>query len=96
MHGAGIGVRGFDIHHMATAAAIWLTAALGIAAGRGQWRLTGVATIAALFVLMSDCSSTASLQADFTKAWVATKTIKQRSSAETGKQSAIIRRRLIP
>ena len=52
MHGMAQGPRSFDIHHMATAASIWLTAALGIAADLGQWRLTGAATVAALFVLI--------------------------------------------
>lgn len=43
---------GFDIHYLGTAASIWLTAALGVAAGLGQWRLGVLATVAALFVLI--------------------------------------------
>lgn len=42
-----------DIHYLTTAASIWLTAALGIAAGLGQWRLLVVVTIAAIFVLLA-------------------------------------------
>jgi putative Mg2+ transporter-C (MgtC) family protein len=42
----------FDIQHMTTAAAIWLTAALGIAAGLGHWRLLVLATLAAVIILV--------------------------------------------
>ena len=41
----------FDIHHMTTAASIWLTSALGIAAGLGMWRLLVASTIAAVVIL---------------------------------------------
>ena len=41
-----------DIHYLATAASIWLTATLGIVAGLGLWRILVVALVSAVFVLL--------------------------------------------
>lgn len=51
--GRETGARDVDIRHLTTAASIWLTAALGIAAGLGFWRLGLLATGAALVVLVT-------------------------------------------
>ena len=51
--GRETGARDVDIRHLTTAASIWLTAALGIAAGLGFWRLGLLATGAALVVLVA-------------------------------------------
>ena len=42
----------FGIHHLTTAASIWLTAALGVAAAAGLWRLVLYAAVAALVLLV--------------------------------------------
>jgi putative Mg2+ transporter-C (MgtC) family protein len=41
-----------QIHHLTTAASIWLTAALGVASGAGLWREGGLTSAAALIVLV--------------------------------------------
>ena len=41
-----------DIHYLTTAAAIWLTATLGIIAGLGLWRLLVIVTISAVVILL--------------------------------------------
>lgn len=45
--------RGSSIRHLTTAASIWLTAALGVAAGLGHWKLGFLACVAALIVLIA-------------------------------------------
>lgn len=42
-----------DIHYLTTAASIWVTAALGIVAGLGLWRLLVITTVAAIFILLA-------------------------------------------
>ena len=54
--GAGVIVRGAmpgSVLHMTTAALIWMTAALGVVCGLGQWRLAALGTGAALIVLVA-------------------------------------------
>ncbi len=43
-------------HGLTTAAAIWVTAALGCAAGLGDWKIVGTATCLALMLLVIDHS----------------------------------------
>jgi len=43
-------------HGLTTAAAVWVTAALGCAAGVGQWRISAIATVFALGLLLLDHS----------------------------------------
>ena len=43
--------RGATVKGLTSAAAMWLTAALGVASGAGLWRLVGVAALAAVVVL---------------------------------------------
>ncbi len=53
--GAGVILRGADgqrILHMATAASIWITAALGIVCGLGAWRIAGLAVFAVMLILV--------------------------------------------
>ena len=53
--GAGVILRGADdqrIFHVATAASIWVTAALGVACGIGAWRLVVPAAIAVMVILV--------------------------------------------
>ncbi len=53
--GAGVILRGADgqrIFHVATAASIWVTAALGVACGIGAWRLVIPAAIAVVAILV--------------------------------------------
>ena len=51
--GAGVILRGGQrIFHVATAASIWVTAALGIACGLGAWRLTALAVLAVVLILV--------------------------------------------
>lgn len=57
--GAGtIVMRQREIHPrgLTTAAAIWVTAALGCAAGRGDWAIVGTAVVVALLLLAVDHS----------------------------------------
>ncbi|MBN9442045.1 MAG: MgtC/SapB family protein [Bosea sp. (in: a-proteobacteria)] len=57
--GAGLIVRrGDDVnpHGLTTAAAIWVTAALGCAAGLGHWAVVATATALAIGLLMLDHS----------------------------------------
>jgi putative Mg2+ transporter-C (MgtC) family protein len=57
--GAGLIVRREDErmpHGLTTAAAVWVTAALGCAAGLGHWLVAGVATALALVLLVLDHS----------------------------------------
>ena len=49
--GGLIFVRGGDVRNMTTAASLWLAAAIGIAAGAGQFALVVTATAIALLVL---------------------------------------------
>ncbi len=44
--------QGLGVHNMTTAASIWLTSTLGIAAGLGLWRLLVAATVAAVVILL--------------------------------------------
>ena len=53
--GAGVILRGDDgrrIFHVATAASIWVTAALGVACGLGAFRLVGLSIIAVALILV--------------------------------------------
>ena len=53
--GAGVILRGDDgrrIFHVATAASIWVTAALGVACGLGAFRLVVVSIIAVALILV--------------------------------------------
>ena len=53
--GAGVILRGDDgrrIFHVATAASIWVTAALGVACGLGAWRLVILSVIAVVLILV--------------------------------------------
>ena len=53
--GAGVILRGDDgrrIFHVATAASIWVTAALGVACGLGAWRLVVLSIIAVALILV--------------------------------------------
>jgi putative Mg2+ transporter-C (MgtC) family protein len=57
--GAGLIIRrNNDLmpHGLTTAAAIWVTAALGCAAGLGHWQVAGAATVLALVLLFLDHS----------------------------------------
>jgi len=57
--GAGLIVRRQDEtvpHGLTTAAAVWVTATLGCAAGLGQWLITSVATVLVLALLLLDHS----------------------------------------
>lgn len=57
--GAGLIVRREDEtvpHGLTTAAAVWVTAALGCAAGLGHWLVTGAATALVLLLLVLDHS----------------------------------------
>ncbi len=49
--GGLIFVRGGDVRNMTTAASLWVSAAAGIAAGAGQYRLTAGLALATLIVL---------------------------------------------
>ena len=53
--GAGVILRGDDgrrIFHVATAASIWVMAALGVACGLGAFRLVGLSVIAVALILV--------------------------------------------
>ena len=53
--GAGVILRGDDgrrIFHVATAASIWVTAALGIACELGAWRLVVLSIVAVVLILV--------------------------------------------
>ena len=53
--GAGVILRGDDgrrIFHVATAASIWVTAALGVASGLGAWRLVVLSIVAVVLILV--------------------------------------------
>ncbi len=53
--GAGVILRGDDgrrIFHVATAASIWVTAALGVACGLGAWRLVILSIVAVVLILV--------------------------------------------
>ena len=56
--GAGIIMRAeapgkaLRLHNLTTAATIWVSAALGIACGLGEWRLAGAASVAVFLVLV--------------------------------------------
>ena len=53
--GAGVILRGDDgrrIFHVATAASIWVTAALGVACGLGAWRLLAPSVVAIVLILV--------------------------------------------
>ena len=53
--GAGVILRGDDgrrIFHVATAASIWVTAALGVASGLGAWRLVILSIVAVILILV--------------------------------------------
>ena len=53
--GAGVILRGDDgrrIFHVATAASIWVTAALGVACGLGAWRLVALSRVAVVLILV--------------------------------------------
>jgi putative Mg2+ transporter-C (MgtC) family protein len=50
--GAGVVLKeGITVHGLTTAAAIWLVASLGMAAGMGEYVLVGIVTILSVFVL---------------------------------------------
>ena len=54
--GAGVIVRGAmpgSVLHMTTAALIWMTAALGVVCGLGQWKLAGLGACATLLLLVA-------------------------------------------
>lgn len=44
-------VRGGDVHNLTTAASVWMAAAIGIAAGAGQFALVVLGSVAALLLL---------------------------------------------
>lgn len=53
--GAGIILRGgggLHVYHVATAASIWVTAAIGVACGLGSWRMAGLAVVAVVAILV--------------------------------------------
>ncbi len=53
--GAGVILRGDDgrrIFHVATAASIWVTAALGVACGLGAWRLVVLSIVSVVLILV--------------------------------------------
>ena len=53
--GAGVILLGDDGHrilHVATAASIWVTAALGVACGLGAWRLLTPSVVAVVLILV--------------------------------------------
>ena len=53
--GAGVILRGdggLHVYHVATAASIWVTAAIGIACGLGAWRMAALAVIAVVSILV--------------------------------------------
>ena len=53
--GAGVILRGDDgrsVFHVAAAASIWVTAALGVACGLGAFRLIALAVIAVMLILV--------------------------------------------
>ena len=53
--GAGVILRGDDgqrIFHVATAASIWVTAAMGVACGLGAWRLVFLSLFAVVLILV--------------------------------------------
>ncbi len=49
--GGLIFIRGGDVRNMTSAASLWMSAAVGIAAGAGQFLVVGMAAVAALLVL---------------------------------------------
>ncbi|PXA98791.1 magnesium transporter MgtC [Nostoc sp. 3335mG] len=51
--GGLIFIRGGDVRNMTSAASLWMSAAVGIAAGAGQFLVVGMAAAAALLVLTS-------------------------------------------
>jgi putative Mg2+ transporter-C (MgtC) family protein len=54
--GAGVILRdteGHMVHGLTTAATVWVTAALGIACGLGQWDVALIATVIALVLLVA-------------------------------------------
>lgn len=51
--GGLIFIRGGDVRNMTSAASLWMSAAVGIAAGAGQFLVVGMAAVAALLVLTS-------------------------------------------
>lgn len=51
--GGLIFIRGGDVRNMTSAASLWMSAAVGIAAGAGQFMVVGMAAVAALLVLTS-------------------------------------------
>lgn len=53
--GAGVILRGeggLHVYHVATAASIWVTAAIGIACGLGAWKLVAMAVVAVVAILV--------------------------------------------
>lgn len=53
--GAGVILRGeggVHVFHVATAASIWVTAAIGIACGLGAWKMASLAVIAVVAILV--------------------------------------------
>jgi putative Mg2+ transporter-C (MgtC) family protein len=54
--GAGVIMRGqtdVKIHGLTTAAAVWITAALGVLCGIGEWKITFVLSIVVAAVLLT-------------------------------------------
>lgn len=53
--GAGVilrGENGLRVYHVATAASIWVTAALGILCGLGQWKIAVLGVLAVVIILV--------------------------------------------
>jgi putative Mg2+ transporter-C (MgtC) family protein len=53
--GGGVILRRPDtkgVHHLTTAAAIWIVSAVGVAAGAGLWRTSAIALVLTLLVLV--------------------------------------------
>lgn len=51
LHESGQGLKVADIHGLTTAAAIWVSAGLGVAAGCGLWQMGLIAALMSLVVL---------------------------------------------
>ena len=63
----GAGRRPPDIHYLTTATSIWVTAALGVVAGLGLWRILAVVTVAAVFILLAGLPIDRALYGRFAK-----------------------------
>jgi putative Mg2+ transporter-C (MgtC) family protein len=54
--GAGVilhGPTGIQVQGLTTAAAIWITASLGVLAGLAAWRILGIAVVLTIFLLVA-------------------------------------------